>query len=215
MGLSDLFARLRHGEGGPTPASDAVTHPTRALGKFLSVLQHREQPVLLDLGPVAGGNLSLFGEQLGCKVHVEDLYADLEHLTREGRPETFAASLTTRFPQPDDSVDGILCWDLFDYLDKPAAQALASQLVRLVRPDGVILAFFAATALPEGTPAAFTRFHVVDPQTLQFRSHPASRPKGKPLANRDVQRLFEPLRITDQFLLKHNVREVLFRKAAA
>jgi len=35
-----------------------------------------------------------------------------------------------------------------------------------------------------------------------------------PLLNRDIQRLFEPLRITEIFLLKTNLREVLFRKPA-
>jgi len=33
------------------------------------------------------------------------------------------------------------------------------------------------------------------------------------LSDRDIQRLFEPLRIVEQFLLKTNLREVLFRKA--
>ena len=32
------------------------------------------------------------------------------------------------------------------------------------------------------------------------------------MPNRDIQRMFEPLRITEQFLLKSNLREVLFRK---
>jgi hypothetical protein len=34
------------------------------------------------------------------------------------------------------------------------------------------------------------------------------------LNNRDIQRMFEPLRITEQFLLKSTMREVLFRKPA-
>ena len=36
--------------------------------------------------------------------------------------------------------------------------------------------------------------------------------KQRPLPNRDIQLLFEPLRIVEQFLLKTNLREVLFRK---
>jgi hypothetical protein len=35
------------------------------------------------------------------------------------------------------------------------------------------------------------------------------------LLNRDIQRLLEPLRITENVLLKNNLREVLFRKPAA
>ena len=46
----------------------------------------------------------------------------------------------TRFSQQEGSVDGILCWDIFDYVDRPAAQALARHLVRILRPDGALLA---------------------------------------------------------------------------
>ena len=59
----------------------------------------------------------------------------------------------------------------------------------------------------------YTRFVVVDDATHSApRRMPAARGKQKPLPNRDIQRMFEPLRITDQFLLKTNTREVLFRK---
>jgi hypothetical protein len=54
----------------------------------------------------------------------------------------------------------------------------------------------------------------VDRTHLQYRPYPGARVKQRPILNRDIQRLFEPLRITENFLLKTNLREVLFRKAA-
>jgi hypothetical protein len=54
---------------------------------------------------------------------------------------------------------------------------------------------------------------VVDKVNLQHRTYAAARPKQRPMPNRDIQRLFEPLRIVEQFLLKTNLREILFRKA--
>ena len=56
---------------------------------------------------------------------------------------------------------------------------------------------------------------MIDRQTLQYRPYAAARSKQRPLVNRDIQRMFEPLRITEQFLLKNNLREVLFRKPAS
>ena len=44
------------------------------------------------------------------------------------------AYLKKRFPQENESVDGILCWDLIDYLDKPAA--LAASRWRIKRAAG-------------------------------------------------------------------------------
>ena len=85
---------------------------------------------------------------------------------------------------------------------------------RILRPDGMLLAFF-STADPRSTvQPMYTKHVVVDRATLQHRPYPAARGKQRPLLNRDIQRLFEPLRITEQFLLKTNLREVLFRKPA-
>ena len=110
-------------------------------------------------------------------------------------------------------MDGVLCWDVFDYLDKHAAAALAKQMVRLLKPDGVVLAFFNTLEPKEPNPAIYTKHVVVDAAHLQYRPYPAARGKQRPFQNRDIQRMFEPLRITEQFLLKSQQREMLFRKA--
>ena len=60
----------------------------------------------------------------------------------------------------------------------------------------------------------YTRHVVVDKASLQHRPYAALRGKQRPVLNRDIQRMFEPLRITEQFLLKNKMRELLFRKPA-
>jgi len=212
VGLLDRIARKTETEA-PPPEGAAPSEPvfaTKALPKFLSCLTARELPVLLDLGPVVGTNVAFFGEQLGCKIFVEDLYADLERHLREFRTEEFPAWLATRFPQPDESVDGILCWDFIDYLDRPSAQALAEQLMRVLRPDGALLGFF-GTAQPRD--ARYTKYVVVEETNLKHRPYPASRGRQAILLNRDIIRLFSSLRVSDSFLLQNNLREILFRKS--
>lgn len=214
MGFSDLFVRRRKEDpDAADAASDLPQHPTRALPKFLASLGARQQPVLLDLGPVVGSNVTFFGEQLGCKIFVEDISKDVDRHVQDGALDALPAFFAQRFPQDVASVDGILCWDLFDYLDKPSAAALAGQLTRILRPDGALLAFFATEEPKSPAPRpAYTRHIVADPGTLQHRAYPAARGKQKPLLNRDIQKMFEPLRITEQFLLKSKIREMLFRK---
>ena len=213
MALSDLFSRRRKDEAEPSDAGGDTLPPvpTKALSKFLASLSAREQPLLLDLGPVVGQNVTFFGEQLGCKIFVEDVAADIERHARDGKLDALSAFLATRIQRPDASFDGILCWDVFDYLEKPAGQALAGQLARLLKPDGVLLAIFNASE-PKPGPATYTKNIVVDPTTVKQRPYPATRGRLKPILNRDIIRMFEPLRVTEQFLLKTNVREVLFRK---
>ena len=119
----------------------ARSFPTKALRKFLATLTSRESPVLMDLGPVVGSNVTFFGERLGCKIILEDLFADLERYPKNSETP-FAEYLKTRLKHQDGSVDGILCWNFFDFLDLPSAQALAVALTKLLRPDGAVLAFF-------------------------------------------------------------------------
>ncbi len=129
MGLLDRLAPRKSDPDGSVHSSsglaDDPVFATKALKKFLACLTSRESPVLLDLGPVVGSNVSFFGEQLGCKIFVEDIFADLDRHVRDGKLDALPAFLAKRFPQSAGSVDGILCWDLIDYLDRPSAQALA------------------------------------------------------------------------------------------
>ena len=182
---------------------------TKALRKFLTALTSRASPVLLDLGPVVGSNVSFFGEQLGCKIFVEDIFADLDRHVRGGRVEALPAFLKGRFGQADGTVDGVLCWDVFDYMDRKAAQALADQLTRMLRPDGTLLGFF-GTAQPRES--QYTKYVIVDEVNLKHRSYTAARGRQAILLNRDIIRLFAGLRVSDSFLLQNNLREILFRK---
>lgn len=216
MGLLDRLAPRRPDPepvaAGPSLVADDPVFATKALRKFLTLLTARESPVLLDLGPVVGSNVSFFGEQLGCKIFVEDIFADLDRHVREGKTDQLPAFLKKRFPQVDGTVDGVLCWDLIDYLDRPAAQELAGQLTRVLRPEGALLGFF-ATAQPRET--RYTKYIIVDEVNLKHRSYPASRGRQTILLNRDIIRLFPGLRVSDSFLLQNNLREILFRKPSA
>ena len=215
MSLSDLFSRRRkENADSDAGASDAPVHPTKVLARFVASLSARTQPVLLDLGPVVGSNVSFFGEQLGCKIIVEDLSKDIDRHVREGKLDELPAALSKRFPHESASIDGILCWDVFDYLDKNSAKKLAEQLTRILKPEGVLLAFFVTAEPQPGARPEYTRHIVIDPNHLQHRPYAAARGKQRPMPNRDIQRMFEELRITEQFLLKSNLREVLLRKPA-
>jgi len=195
----------------PPVVPDDPIFATKALHKFLTCLTSRQSPSLLDLGPVVGSNVAFFGEQLGCKIFVEDIYADLDRHVRAGKLADLPAFLRGRFPQADGSIDGILCWDVIDYLDRPAAQELATQLVRVLRPEGALLGFF-GTAQRRDT--QYTKYIIVDDVNLKHRAYPASRGRQAILLNRDIIRLFDGLRVSDSFLLQNNLRETLFRKPA-
>ena len=100
LSLSDLFSRKRKDETADTGVAWPV-YPTKALAKFLSSLNARSQRLLLDLGPVVGSNVTFFGEELGCKIHVEDLFKDLERHVTEDKLDAFPSFLARRFAQEE------------------------------------------------------------------------------------------------------------------
>ena len=113
--------------------------------------------MLIDFGPVIGTNVAFFGERLGCKLFIEDLFADYDRHARAGTLDQLPAAIESRFRHADASVDGVLCWDFFDFLAKPAAQALARQIVRMLRPGGAVMGFFCTSAVPIARRSPSTR----------------------------------------------------------
>ena len=194
--------------GGAAVADDGLVVPTKALRKFLGSLTSREAPVLLDLGPVVGSNVAFFGERLGCKILIEDLFGDLERHLRGGTTP-FAEVLSGRLKHEAASIDGILCWNFFDYLDAAAARVLASTLMTLMRPDGALLGFFSTVPAAD---TRFTKYVIVNEDTLKQKPYASGGKKQAALPNRDIIRLFEGLKVSESFLLKTNIREFLFRK---
>lgn len=183
---------------------------TKALRKFLTSLTSRESPVLMDLGPVVGSNVTFFGERLGCKIILEDLFADLDRHSRASEI-AFAEFLKGRLTHEPGSVDGILCWNFFDFLEPPAAQVLAAALTKLLRPEGAVLGFFTTVG---ATDTRFSKYVILDEDSLKQRPYSSGGKRQMALQNRDIIRMFDGLKVSESFLLKTNIREFLFRKPA-
>lgn len=184
-------------------------HSSKTLAQFLSMVFARPAAELVDLGPVIGSNINFLGERIGCKIHVEDLYRDIDRHAREGTLDQFGEFLGTRFPTRSRSADAVLCWDVFDYLPQPAAAVLADKVKRMLRPHGLMLAFFGARASDD---TRYTRYLIEDESHLRARYYPSACTRRWVLQNRDINFMFAGLEIFDSLLLKSGVREILFRK---
>ena len=206
---SRLFGWARRGDTGTADGREAGPPVgTKVLARLLAALSQREAPVVLDLGPVVGSNVSFLGEQLGCKLRVEDLFSDIERLAKAQQLDTLPAFLESRFSYAPESLDAVLCWDVLDHLDKPAAAVLAGKVVEWVKPGGVVLCFFSTVANPA---PVYTRYVIVDTEHLQYRTSPAAQARRTVYQNRDIDRLVAGLSVTDSFLLLNKTREVLVR----
>ncbi|HKB37659.1 MAG TPA: class I SAM-dependent methyltransferase [Gemmataceae bacterium] len=194
-----------------TAASADPVSKSTTLARFLTLLCARPAAEVVDLGPVVGTNITFLGDRVGCKIHVADLYADLDRHARQDTLDQIAVFLGSRFPQRDESIDAILCWDVFDYLDPAAAGVLAGESMRMLRPEGLLLAFFGGGGSSD---LRYTRYSIVDEAHIRHAFYPGACPRRRVLQNRDIGNLFAGLTVLDSILLKSGVREVLFQKPA-
>ena len=191
--------------------SAEIVYSSKTLAQFLTLLFSRPSAELVDLGPVVGANVAFIGERIGCKFHVEDLYADLDRHASEGTIEQFPEFLGQRFALLRESVDAVLCWDIFDYLSPSAASVLAGELKRVLRPGGPLLAFFSGGGPDDGR---YTKYVIENDWRLRLRSYAAACHRERVLHNREINSLFAGFDLFGSVLLKSGVREVLFCKPA-
>ena len=196
----------------PAPAAPRTAEGltrSKVFPKFLSVVARQPNPILLDLGPVVGPNVAFFGERLACKIVIEDVFTTIERAAASGERRGLPAALLSQFARDPASVDGILCWDAFDYLDRESGRALAARLTAILRPGGALYGFFGTTDIEL---THYSRVTVEAEDLLRVRTYPATPVRRTVLVTRDVNRMFEGLAVAESVLLKTSARECLFRK---
>ena len=150
-----------------------------------------QSPVLLDLGPVVGDQRRV----LRRAARLQDLHRGSRRRDRPARARRHARrrcrrSLAKRFTQADGSVDGMLCWDIFDYLDRPRRRRWPRSSCAMLRPGGAVMGFFSTEPIERGTP--FTKYEIVDEsQSLRHRHHPGAGGAEARAAEPRHHRMFE------------------------
>lgn len=194
----------------PAPEPPPGTNATSVvLPRFLGAVGQRPSPVLLDLGQAVGANVTFLGDRLACKL----LIGDLLHEARAVKPDAsdeLRASIMARLERTVTSpLDGVLCWDAFDYLDRNTARAVAEFLVSRLLPGGVVHGYFATAP---GDVDRYTKYLIQSPSTLTCRHEPVPLRKRCVLSTRDLAAVFAGTTVMESVLLKSQRREILLRK---
>lgn len=186
-------------------AGGETVRATYVLSDFLAGLKaHAAEPVVVDLGPAIGANVAFLGRSFACKLHIEDL------LTKRTEASRGAAARPLRLPHSGASVDGILGWDVLDYLPRAEQSALAAEMVRVLRPAGLLLLYH---RLEVARHPDRVEHEIVDPGRLRLRRNDAAPPRIGSLERSEIGLLFRDLTAVKTVLLRDRMREVLFRKS--
>ena len=200
---SPLLAAGVEAEG---PSED-IFRATHVLSDFLAEVKARTAPVVVDLGPAVGANVAFLGQEIACKLLVEDLLA-----RRANGSNGSGSRPALRLRQPDASVDGILGWDVLDHFPPEARPSLAAELVRVLRPAGVLLLYHRLDVAPHPDRVVY---EIVGPRRLCLHRGATSVRVERPLKHRELELMFGDLTAAKTVLLKSRMREVLFRKSGS
>lgn len=201
-------------ESAPRPAPGPVKRSRRrstGLAEFTRILGGCENAVTLDLGPTSPANLS-FLTGFGSRFCNEDIL----HASRDTRyvkkgPDGLSVIDQEKFfaenlNHPQSHFDAVLCWDVADYMAEPLIKPMVERLHRIVKPKGVVLAFFHTR--DGGVESPHCRYHIVDGQVLELEPQSDLRVQ-RIFNNRHVENLFHGFSSLKFFLARDNVREVL------
>ena len=218
--VAGFVARLGAGSFGRSePAAEEVVAlpvpdrilPTRAIGLLVDALRTRESPVLLDLGRVVGGNVAFLTAELGCKLVVADLLADLDERSSAGErtEDETGVWIASRIREDPESVDAVLCWDTLEHLTTSEARILAASLTRVLRPHGVLLLSFSGEWRSE---PGYATYGIVDRSTLRRQFRAGATRQMRVITSREVTETFHELTVVDARLLATRAYEMVLRK---
>lgn len=183
---------------------------SHGLAEFLSHLQDCEGLSVLDLGGVSQANVTAI-TNLGHRLYTEDVWRSLDQLfptlpAEEAEAAAVHQFLSDHFAFSPESFDGVLVWDLLEFLPSPLLEHTVEALHRVLKPGGHLLAFFHAEAKPGALPVYC--FRVTGPARLLLELRGYREP-ARLFNNRGIEQLFGRFHSVKFFLARDHLREVV------
>jgi 2-polyprenyl-3-methyl-5-hydroxy-6-metoxy-1,4-benzoquinol methylase len=196
----------------PAAQNGAATRSSRGLEEFFAHIHGLSGLTLLDLGGATQQNVS-FITDLGHRLYSENFLQILQETSgAEGADQSNTGVIDYFLRQaldyPEGHFDGVLIWDVLEYLAPALLTAVVERLHKVVRPGGYMLAFFHADDKLEAVPQ-YT-FRIQDVKNLQVLQQGTRRPMQL-FNNRSLERLFTRSDSVKFFLTKDRLREVVIR----
>lgn len=231
-GFMKLFRGSTDSAPGIKPAQvmQRLTRRSSGLAELARLLKSEEPLCVLDIGSTSAGNIRYLTER-GHKIYSEDLLdasTDPALLTKDEHGQRVLDHkrfLAENLLYSSAQFDIVLCWNLADYLDESLVKPVVARLWSMMKPGGMLLAFFHTREA--GPDAPCYRYHIVGNDTLEMQHIDARRdvrkgPTGavhtaiersfrlqRVFNNRHIENLFRDFSSIKFFLTRDNVREVL------
>ena len=216
----------------PAPAQK-LTRRSSGMSELSRVWDTDTPLCVLDLGSTSPTNIRHFTEH-GHKIYSEDLLVastEPNLVTKDEQGNTILDSrqfLAENLVYPAAHFDVVLCWNLPDYLDESLVRPVMGRLWSVLKPGGMLLAFFHTKDAGPDSPCY--RFHIIGKDTLEMqrivlRREARRGPTGavhtaitdgfhlqRVFNNRHIETLFRDFASIKFFLTRDHLREVIVRR---
>jgi hypothetical protein len=196
-----------------TPIPAPGEHPSLALGQLLAEAAPGAGCSVLDLGPASDVTVHFLAD-LGCRVRFAALF---EALSSHGAlPGTGSLRFETLCEQvlklaPDERLDLIFAWDLFNYLTPGEISRLAGVLAPACHPGTRLLCLISIRPSIPAVPFSFT---ILDAGRLLYESaEPGLRPAPR-YPEPTLARALRGFRPERAYLLRNGMQEYVFTHRA-
>ena len=214
----------------PTPTASRLARRSSGLAELSRLLKSGDPLCVLDVGYTSAANIRYLTE-LGHKTYSEDLLdasTDPSLVTQNEQGQRILDGkrfLVENLVYPAAHFDVVLCWNLPDYLDESLVRPVMGRLWSVLKPGGMLLAFFHTKDAGPDSPCY--RFHIIGKDVLEMQRIVLKREARRGATgavhtaitdgfhlqrvfnNRHIETLFRDFASIKFFLARDNVREVL------
>ena len=198
----------RTGRGEPAVSA----RNSRGLEEFFTYIRGQAGLTILDLGGATQQNVS-FITNLGHRLYSENFLHILQETfgndpSAQSNPGQIEYFLKQALDYPEQQFDGVLLWDVLEYLSPVLLTAVVERLCRIVRPKSYMLAFFHSDDKLEAVPCY--NFRIQEVNSLLVAQTGTHCPMQL-FNNRSVEKLFGHFESVKFFLTRERLREVIIK----
>ena len=187
---------------------------SRGLEQFFSYINDQVGLSILDLAGLTQQNTD-FVTDLGHKLYTQDFLRSLDDTFGSGDPADQGSGnrieyfLEQNLDFQEHTFDGVLVWDVMQYLSPALLNATVERLYRITRPRSYMLAFFNADEKSLVSP--HTTFRIQSHSTLDLVQK-GMRQQAQVFNNRSLEKLFSQFESVKFFLTREHLREVIVKR---
>jgi len=187
--------------------------PSRGLEQFFSYIRDQVGLSILDLSGANQENVN-FITNLGHKLYSEDCLrgmADIfgDNAVEQASPARIEYFLKQSLDYEEGQFDGVLVWDVLEYMASPLLAATIERLHRIVRAKSYLLAFFHVEEKMGAVPHYSFRIQNFNSLGVVERGR---RVPVQLFNNRSLEKLFGRFESVKFFLTREQLREVIVKR---